>query len=182
MNPCFYSSHSKFSYVFVKAVGLVAGLLALFCGVYLIIDFEYVVSGLCLIVVLIAAVPNFIQLWRYIDRKYLISAEGIYLNDKGKDFYSWDNVHGIGIYAFEANTGLTICRKVICCFLSPPQDNIREILLTNKGSYAEKNQDKVLILEYSDELYEELASVYPREIPDHYTGSCPYGEWVKWPH
>jgi hypothetical protein len=146
----------------------------------MIISFEFPIAGFVVIFAVIALFPRFAKNLRFKDRKYQITNEGIRVSDKGKNFYSWNEIYGIGIYPLDVAQDLQTCDKVICCFLQPPEEKIQEILQANKHLYVEMNQEKVLIIYYNETVYEELLAAYPGEIPDYYTGTCPfYGQWKE---
>jgi hypothetical protein len=103
-------------------------------------------------------------------RKYLITSEGLYLGGKHKSFYSWDKIHEIGIFYFDAAASLQIYDKVICCFFSVPSDNINQALFRNLCFYAQRNQKRFVIIDYDEATISALSNVYSKNIMNYMEG------------
>lgn len=107
-------------------------------------------------------------------RKYSITSEGLYLGNKQKAFYSWDQIYEIGVFYFDAASSLQVYDKVICCSLSPPPVNFKQILFHNSCIYAQRNQSKFIVIDYDEETIYALSKAYQKNIFDYTTGMTGY--------
>lgn len=107
------------------------------------------------------------QSFRMELRLFSISKEGISLgySQKTTDFYSWEKIDEIAISAYQASASRQAYQTVICIFLEPRRNNFVQKIL---GSfYAMENMDRFVLIDYSEDVYAQLASVYFRKIEDY---------------
>lgn len=101
------------------------------------------------------------------SRQYKICETGIIVGGllRKKRLYLWDQIFGIGVYAFNANAGIRGYSTVICCFLRPQPDYFKEKML--KGYlYAVYRMKSLLVIDFSHTVLDELISTYPGIISD----------------
>lgn len=107
-------------------------------------------------------------------RKYLITPEGLFLGNKRKVFYAWEQIYEIGVYPFDAAASLEVYDKVICCSLVPPPANFKHDLFHNPRFYAQRNPDKFVIIDYDEATISALSKVYPKSIMNYMEGKKGY--------
>jgi len=100
------------------------------------------------------------------NRKFTITEEGIFLNDKNRKCYKWDEISEIALMCFAASSSLQNYQTVICCILYPPPENfLRKIL--RSYIYGVKNQKKFIIIDYSTSIFDDFLSFSHRNILDY---------------
>ena len=104
------------------------------------------------------------------SRKYLITSEGLYLSDKQKSFYAWHQIYEIGVFAYDTAASLQVYDKVICCSFSTPPDDLKDHLFYNTRLYAQRHQDKFVIIDYDESIIGLISQVYQNSIIDHTIG------------
>lgn len=173
MKPCRVCLTSKIGKIGIVLALYPVALLLFVVGLilvgYAIIEIQhwcYIFGGLVSISVGIYLIYAGKKLASFEKRKYAISEEGLSLNDKQETFYQWEQIHEIGIYAFDANAAQDRYDTVICCFLAPRPDNFLSKILSNPFMYGQRNQEKFVIIDYSESAYEELSTAYPNIIKD----------------
>lgn len=173
MKPCRSCLSSKIGKVGIVLVVYPVALLLIVVGLMLagcaIIGIEHWCYGFCGLFPVSLGI-YFIyagkKLASFEKRKYAISEEGLSLNDKQKNFYPWEEIHEIGIYAFDANAARDRYDIVICLFLAPRPDDFLSKILTNPFMYAQRNQERFIIIDYSESTHKELSAAYRNKIND----------------
>lgn len=148
-------------YIFSAAFPIATGLFYIFFAAFAI------ATGLFF--VWLGAIESSFQL-----RKYSITVEGFYPGKRKNAFYTWEQICEIGIFPFDAAASLEVYDRVICVFLTTPDENIKEKLFRNRRSYAQRNQDKFVIMDYDEKIMGVLSTVYPKDIVDHTVGMKGY--------
>ena len=115
-----------------------------------------------------------IKEYSFESRKYSIATEGLCLSDKKNSFVPWDRLYGIGIYPFDTAASLQVYDKVICCFLAPVPDNFKHKIFMNPCYYAQRNQDKFVVIDYNEAIIKALSDVYHKDIVDYTEGMNGY--------
>lgn len=184
MRKCRYTSASRPDRIGAFFVYPLAALLVLIADMYFIYLFlnglVYYSSkvklvgfiGLAVVIMAISRLLYFLgwlcyQSSRMERRLFSISEEGITLgyNIKTTVSCSWEKIDEIAISAYQASASRQAYQTVICIFLEPRRnDFVQEIL----GSfYALENMDRLVLIDYSEDVYAQLAFVYPQKIEDY---------------
>lgn len=148
---------------------LAIGGIMLIVGINYLIQFNFVAA-------ILSFLCGFLMLWfgrmeyRFEARKYMITPEGLMLGKHQKAFYTWQQIHEIGIYPFDAASSLEVFDKVICCSFVPPGANFKDKLFRNPHFYAQRNLDQFVIIDYDDDIVDTLGGIYPKNIIDHTVG------------
>lgn len=177
MRNCRYSLTGRTD-KWISLLLILCGIFIILCGVYaFILLFEEVYGMLDIVIAIVLCILGLYLLYfgitRYIfgNRKFMITAEGLYIKGKDICFYPWDTVSEIGIYPFEATALQTVYEKVICCFLQPRADNFFE-KIHKRGIYAQTHMKDFVVIDYDEPTLAAFLAVYPQPIND-YTQKMP---------
>ena len=110
----------------------------------------------------------FLELWLMMTRTYRFSENGIYTGGlfRKARFYSWEQVHHIGIYAYGATASMNGFFSGICIFLMPMPDQFA--YRSMKALYwLARQRNRLIVIDDSEGVRAELASVYFGEVKDH---------------
>ena len=142
------------------------GIILLITGIYFLITFNILESILSMLIgTFFLRFGAMEQSFEF--RKYLITSEGLYVGNRQKAFYSWHQIYEIGIYPFDVAASLQVYDKVICCSLSTQLPNIKHNLFHNACFFAQRNQHKLIIIDYDEETISALSDVCQKTIIDH---------------
>lgn len=103
---------------------------------------------------------------RFGRRTYAICENGFVVGGKQKKCIPWNQVKGICISVFGGNASLSGYSNVICVFLSEETPEFKE-KITRRASYAAKNADRFVVIEYKEDLFARLTEYYPGAIVDY---------------
>ena len=154
------------------------GVILVCCSFYVFVDtianFSYGWLGIiCSVIFLLMGLLVLligVKGYSFESRKYLITKEGLYLNDRKNPFVAWDQLNGIGIYPFGTTASLQVYDKVICFFLSPCSENFFNNFFKDTRFFAERNQDKFVVIDYDEAIIKALSAVYQKDIIDYTEG------------
>lgn len=116
------------------------------------------------LVMLFLVLPMFL----FESRKYQITETGIIVGGwlRKKRLYSWNQIHGIGIYAFHSNAAISGYSSVICIFLRPKPDYFNEIML-KAYFYVVFRMKSIVVIDFSHSVLDEVTSKYHGIIKDY---------------
>lgn len=99
-------------------------------------------------------------------RRFLITREGLYHGFRfGRvKFTSWTEVKEVAVSGFEASASRHRFQTVICVFLQDREESFVDGIL--HYPYGAKHIDQFVMMDYTQEIYDRLSSVYDREIMD----------------
>ena len=167
MERCRYSFLSKLGLSCAVLLTLVAAMLLWASVVISISDGPASQRIVCTVYVLSIAIVIFrfgVIWYRFESRRYQLCQRGITIGRK-KVFYPWSQIHEVDLVAIGGNGALDSYETVICCFLSPREDKDLKRLLY-RPLYVIRNQDKFLVIDYSDAVLARFRNVCPYEIRD----------------
>ena len=159
-----------------RIVGWLSKLILMPFGViYLILGIHYLVSFNVLVAILSLLIGTFLLWFGAMEqsfelRRYSITSEGLCVGNRYKTFYAWNEIYEIGIFPFDAAASLQVYDRVICCSLSTPPANFKHKLFRNTGFYAQRNQNKFVIIDYDEATVNNLSNVYQKNIIDNTVG------------
>ena len=103
--------------------------------------------------------------------RYRVAEQGIEVGGplRRTKLYNWDQIHGIGVYAYGANAGLNGYFSAICVFLKPIPGGFSELAL-KASLISGKWARRMIRIDYSAVALHELSEAYPGEIHDYRQG------------
>ena len=103
--------------------------------------------------------------YRMETRHIAVDSLGFTIRKKVDRHYTWDAVSDIGIIIYAANAGKQCYQTQICIFLRPVDNNALE-KLCNSYLYGAFNQDKYILIDYSQVMVERIEECSHMTIAD----------------
>ena len=173
MKNCRYTRYHRVLKWATLSVELTAIALLVICGIYSLVDsiknqqliLGMITATLCIAISLWLGMLS-LRIFRFENRKFSISNEGIYVSHSDKKFYSWCDVRGVGVFGFAANAMGDVYETVLCVFLEDMNaDMLKKIF---RGyTYATKKLSSFVIIDYSEKLLEQMETYSNLEVLDY---------------
>lgn len=100
-------------------------------------------------------------------RRFHITQKGLYYGYRfgTAEFISWTDVEEVAISGFQASASRHRFQTVICVFLQNREESFLDGILSD--FYGAKHIDQFVLIDYTQEVYEQISSVYGKEIADY---------------
>lgn len=173
MKNCRYTRYHRIIKWVTLLVELVAISLLVIAGVYALIDSinnQNLIAGMITVTLCIATSLWLgilsLRIFRFENRKFSISNEGIYVSHTAKNFYSWSEVRGVGILGFAANAMGDVYDTTLCVFLEDINADVLKKIFRGY-TYATKKLSSFVIIDYSENLLEQIETYSNLEVLDY---------------